>query len=198
MKGAHQASLSLTNDPLLPPADVLKRLRSELPDVFTLELRGTPTGLFYVARAPARSVRMDARTGERAPVRQAEAEEIARRDQPGRPIVLSAQLVTEQPSIEYRERPLPAWRIALSDGAGTVIYLDAETGEVTARRNNLWRTYDFLWSLHIMDYRERESFNNPLLIIAALIGVVTVISGATLWSLRLSRSLRRWRGRPSE
>lgn len=198
VKGAHQTPLSQTTAPLLPPADAMNRLRSDLPELLTLELRANPTGLFYIGRTTTRAARLDARTGERAPVQQVEAEEIARRDQQGRPLALSSQLITGQPPIEYRGRPLPAWRIVLGDGAGTVIYVDAETGEVTARRNNLWRIYDFLWSLHIMDYRERESFNHPLLIAAALIGLLTVISGATLWSLRLSRRLRRRRGMPPE
>jgi len=197
VRSAHQAPLSETTTPLLPPADAMNRLRSELPELLALELRATPTGLFYIGRTTARAARLDARTGERAPVQQVEAEEIARRDQPGRPVVLSSQLITGQPPIEYRGRPLPAWRIVLGDGAGMVIYVDAETGEVTARRNNLWRIYDFLWSLHIMDYRERESFNHPLLIAAALVGLLTVISGATLWTLRLTRRLRRRRSTAS-
>ena len=62
---------------------------------------------------------------------------------------------------------------------------------MTARRSDLWRTYDFLWSLHIMDYRGRESFHHPLLIVAASVGMLTVVSGAALWLVRLARRWQR-------
>ncbi len=98
--------------------------------------------------------------------------------------------MTSDPHIEYRGKPLPAWRVALADGAGTVVYVSATTGEVTARRNDVWRAYDFLWSLHVMDYRERESGNHPLLLGAGLLALLTIGSGAVLWAIRFSRWLR--------
>ena len=53
---------------------------------------------------------------------------------------------------EYRGA-LPAWRVDFEDGEGRSIYVAADTGAVTARRSTLWRVYDFLWGLHIMDWR---------------------------------------------
>ena len=92
-----------------------------------------------------------------------------------------------EPPIEYRGRPLPAYRVELEDGHGTVVHVDAHTGKVPAWRNGFWRTYDFLWSLHIMDYSERESFNEPLLVAAAGLGVMTVLSGTVLVLTRFVR-----------
>ena len=106
-------------------------------------------------------------------------------------MVAEATLIEADAPIEYRDRPLPAWRVLLADSAGTAVWIDARTGEVTARRNDRWRQYDFLWSLHIMDYRGRESFHHPLLIAAAVLGLLTVASGATLWVLRFVRWRRR-------
>ena len=104
-------------------------------------------------------------------------------------------LVERDPPIEYRDHALPAWRVRLGDEAGTVVWVDARTAQITARRNDLWRWYDFLWSLHIMDWRERESFHHPLLIIAAALAAIAVASGTTLWIVRLARRLRRSRPR---
>ena len=124
----------------------------------------------YIARGPRRAaLRMDARTGAVLPVARDEAEATARRDQRDAPEVVEASLVRRDAPIEYRDKPLPAWRVLLGDRAGTAVWIDARTGEITARRNERWRQYDFLWSLHIMDYRGRESFHHPLLIIAASI-----------------------------
>ena len=41
-----------------------------------------------------------------------------------------------------------------------------------------------------MDYQERENFNNPLVITAALFALVTVLAGLVLLILRMQRLLR--------
>ncbi len=146
-------------------------------------------------------MRLDAHTGDLAPVSREEAEAAARRDQPGAPAVRATTLVTEA-GLEYRDCGyqacgLPAYRVALADAAGTAVYVDATTGEVTARRNDRWRTYDFLWSLHIMDYRGREDFNHLLIRGAALLALGTVLSGMVLLALRAlawARPRRKRRG----
>lgn len=189
--GAHEA---LIEGPVLPIPVILATLRDQGAPT-SLELRGTPSGPFYVARIAGVIVRVDARTGGVAPVEQAEAEGIARRDQSASPGVRSASLLSEG-TVEYRGKSLPAWRVALDDAAGTVVYVDARTGDVTARRNDTWRIYDFLWSLHIMDYRDRESFNHPLIMAASALAVATVWSGLVLWIARAWRAVRRGRDQP--
>lgn len=191
--GAHQ---SVIPDPeVVSVKTVMATLAARGIVPTSIELRATPDGVFYLLRAGDDRARLDARTGGERPVDRAEAEAIARRDQPGAPTVRNALLISSNAAIEYRERPLPAWRVALSDAAGTVIYVDAISGDVTARRNDLWRTYDFLWSLHIMNYGDRDRFDHPLLAGFGFLGVFTVLSGATLWIVRMSRAVRRRLGR---
>ncbi|HEY3822131.1 MAG TPA: PepSY domain-containing protein [Polyangiaceae bacterium] len=161
-----------------------------------VELRGTPAGALYVVHGEGATVRVDARSGEVAPVSPAEAEAIARRDQPGSPAVAGTTLVEGTAPLEYRdcehtECTMPAYRVALADAARTVLYIDAANGEVTARRNDRWRLYDFFWSLHIMDYRAREDFNHVLIRGASLLAVATVASGIVLLTLRATRWVRR-------
>jgi uncharacterized iron-regulated membrane protein len=91
--------------------------------------------------------------------------------------------VTEN-SAEYRG-PLPAWRVDFADGAARSFYVAADTGAVAARRSTLWRVYDFLWGLHIMDWRGHEDFNSPLLVAATLLGLVVVVSGIVMLPSRL-------------
>ena len=76
---------------------------------------------------------------------------------------------------EYRGA-LPAWRVDFEDGAGRSLYVAADTGAVTARRSTLWRVYDFLWGLHIMDWRGHEDFNSPLLVVATALGLIMIVS----------------------
>jgi len=82
-------------------------------------------------------------------------------------------------STEYRGR-LPVWRVDFDDDAETSLYVAADTGEVVTRRNRLWRVYDVAWMLHIMDYREREDFNHPLLVSASVLALLVALSGIYL------------------
>lgn len=106
----------------------------------------------------------------------------------GAPRVREARLVTED-SPEYRG-VLPAWRIAFDDAEGLAVYVAADTGRVTARRSDLWRVYDALWALHIMDWRDHENFNSGLLILAAFTSLIVVLSGLVLMPYRLLRGPR--------
>jgi uncharacterized iron-regulated membrane protein len=160
-----------------------------------VELRGTPAGPVAIVTGSRRRVRLDASTGRERPVDADEAKAIARRDLPGSPEVATVERVEEGAiPIEYRGKGVPAWRVALADGRGTAVYVDATSGDVVARRNDTWRTYDFLWSLHIMAYRDREDFRHALLIGAAGLAVVASLSGLVLWLLRARRFVRQLRG----
>lgn len=159
-----------------------------------IELVGTPTGPVFLVRAGKAAARLDARTGALRPVDEAEAIRIAQRDQPGSPGSRGSRKIETEAPMEYRGRPVPAWLVELDDQDDTHVYIDARTGEVSARRSGTWRVYDFLWSLHIMDYRERESFRHPLLISAGFLAVTTAVTGLVLWLLRLTRSIRKFRG----
>jgi len=41
-----------------------------------------------------------------------------------------------------------------------------------------------MWSLHIMDYKERDNINNILLKILSILALVTSISGITLFFVK--------------
>lgn len=105
------------------------------------------------------------------------------------PRIRETRLVTEE-SPEYRG-PLPAWRIAFDDGEGLAVYVVADTGRVAARRSDLWRIYDALWALHIMDWRDHENFNTGLLIVSSLTALITILAGFILFPYRLGWIRRR-------
>ena len=90
----------------------------------------------------------------------------------------------ENPPAEYRGA-LPVWRAQFDDRDATRLYVSPNSGEVVSRRNRVWRIYDFFWMLHIMDYEERENFNNPLLRAFAIASLLFVLTGAGLVLTRL-------------
>lgn len=96
--------------------------------------------------------------------------------------VVATEWLTEEPG-DFR-RTLPVWQVTLDDPDGTRLYVSPDTGRVLARRNDYWRVFDFFWMLHIMDYDEREDFNNPLLIVTTITSTLFVITGIILLYFR--------------
>lgn len=189
---AHDRPLLLTDEGTSAWA-ILRQLPEPLrASVHRLELRASDAGPVWIVRGDELRMRLDAQTGLERPVGAEEAGRIASRDQEGNPAVGTLDRFEAGPPIEYRERPLPAWRVCLRDADETCVWVDALTGEVTARRTDAWRTHDFLWSLHTMDWTERDDFRTPWLIGFALLANLTALSGIVLWTLRV---VRRWRRR---
>ena len=94
--------------------------------------------------------------------------------------IASAELITDVPG-EIRGRTPPLWRVEFAHWNRPTFYLSPVTGELLSRRHELWRVFDFVWMLHIMDYDERENVNNPLLRAFTWGAVLMALSG--IWLL---------------
>ena len=105
--------------------------------------------------------------------------------------ILSVELIEDHAPSEYRGGRLPAYRVAMDHPKHTRIYIDAQNGRIMARRNTSWRTFDFFWMLHTMDYKERDNFNHPLLTIASLFAIAASSTGLVLWGWRTIPRLRK-------
>tara|TARA_Y100001949_G_scaffold35899_1_gene28639 strand:- start:14 stop:667 length:654 start_codon:yes stop_codon:yes gene_type:complete len=88
---------------------------------------------------------------------------------------------------EFRGRALPLFKVTTSSEDEINVYVDAVSGEVKAIRSDSWRWWDLLWSLHIMDYRERENIDNFLLKIFSILALISSLSGITLFFLGLKK-----------
>jgi len=92
--------------------------------------------------------------------------------------------LTEAP-IEYRG-DLPVWQVKFDDKSKTRLYLNVDTAELTAVRTRLWRVFDFMWMLHIMDYKERSNFNSWWLKLISFFAVLFALSGIGLLIHRIA------------
>lgn len=102
-----------------------------------------------------------------------------------------AVLISEVPP-EARPVKAPVWQVTFSDAVHTTFYLQPISGELLRVRSDLWRAFDFVWMLHIMDYETRDDFNHPLLIAFAGTSLIFVLSGFGLLYHRFVRpKLRR-------
>jgi hypothetical protein len=132
----------------------------------------------------------DARSGQKlSPIDAESALAIARSRIDTQAPVVSSELITTA-SPEYRGA-LPAWRIAFDEPSRLAVYVVANNGQVTARRSELWRAYDFLWALHIMDYREHENFNHAPIFIVSVLALLSTIAGVALIPYRFKWRRRR-------
>lgn len=129
----------------------------------------------------------------RAPLNQQEAVTVAARHFNGQPDVTGVEYLTATNSHhEYREQPLPAYAVTFRHPSNTTVYVSTELGTVQKFRNNKWRIFDFLWMLHTMDYESRDEIGNMLLRIFSIFGLVTILSGFSLYIISSSWWKRRF------
>lgn len=154
----------------------------------SVELRSLFNRPVYEVHGAAGAALFDASTGERiSPITEELARDVAEADYVGEGEVVKTALMDDPPH-EYR-RETPVWRIDFNDRLNTRIYVSEMTAEVVSRRNDIWRLYDFFWMLHIMDYGERENFNNPLVKITSAMGLVFAFSGLVMLIFQKSRRI---------
>ncbi|MFL2713138.1 MAG: PepSY domain-containing protein [Gammaproteobacteria bacterium] len=97
---------------------------------------------------------------------------------------LEVSLITElYPGAEYRGS-LPVYKVKTDTKDDINVYVGYMTGDIGSIRSDSWRIWDLMWSLHIMDYRERDNINNILLQILSILALVTSISGITLFFVK--------------
>ena len=94
----------------------------------------------------------------------------------------------DKPPLDLR-RKVESWRVTMDDG--TRFYVDAATGDILARRRPLWRVYDFMWGLHIMDLQTREDINNIWLVGFAALTLLSLLMALVLLPMTVWKRKRR-------
>ncbi len=171
---------------------------ARFPGAHRATLRALPTGgrAVYEIDGPSGVALIDAATGRLlSPLGEADAAALGRAYYAGRGALRRVTLIETDPPIELQGRRLPLWRTDFDDWVATSLYVDPDSGRLVVRRHRFWRWFDLLWSLHIMDYRERSDVNNTLLRIAT--GTAALFAASGLWLVAYSFRWRRTRRRVS-
>ena len=129
----------------------------------------------------------DALSGNLVMIDEALATEIAARDYAGDDSLIGTPQRLSQPNMESRRHDGPMWRVDVADEGNTSLYISAADGRVLERRNDTWRLFDIFWMLHIMDYTERQDFNNPFVVIFGIGALLLSISGCVMLFSSFSR-----------
>lgn len=194
VRGAHnveeQSSIALMElNSFLPIAEIAKRVEGPITRATYMTLLERP--VVRIIQAAEVVTLVDAQSGHvLPPVDERLARRVAEADFKPDVSITSAVLV-DQHTIDYRG-PLPVWQVQFADKDTTSIYVSPVEGRVLARRSATWRLYDFFWMLHIMDYDERENFNNPLIMTFALSAALFTLSGLGLVFFRFYRRDFNW------
>ena len=149
----------------------------------------------YVATTQSGERALDARTGE--PLKRPDEtaiRAIAAGLYTGSEPIASARLISALPA-EIRGRKPPLWRVEFDHWNKPTFYLSPVTGELVSRRHELWRVFDFVWMLHIMDYDERENVNNLLLRTFTWGALFLALSGAWMLLYAFPRRKKKAAGR---
>ncbi|HWH17342.1 MAG TPA: hypothetical protein VNT77_03260 [Allosphingosinicella sp.] len=150
----------------------------------------------YIVTSPAGASLVDARTGSPLPPpTEAQIRQLADHWFTGKERLASARLINEAPG-EIRGRKPPLWRVEFGGWNKPTLYFSPATGELLTRRHELWRIFDFVWMMHIMDYETRDNVNNPLLRIFTWGALLMALSGAWLLFYSFPRRRRRKAERP--
>jgi hypothetical protein len=105
----------------------------------------------------------------------------------------TARWITEK-STDYRG-DLPAWRVDGNDDEDARFYVDPTSGQIKPVRTGLWRIYDFIWGLHIMDWKNHSDTGSLLLSISGGLAVLAALAGIVLFVFRVLNPFRRRRAR---
>lgn len=186
VRGEHNLSVQM---PLPLPAGQLGGLLTALgnPDILSAQAR-TIAGkqAIELTFADGNSAAYTVDGGEKlTPLDETLALAVAEADFTGQAGVPTTTLLDIAP-YDYRGKT-PVWQVDMHDEEGTLIYVSPSSGRVVARRNDVWRFYDFFWMLHIMDYDTRDNFNNPLVMVAAGTALTFTLSGFALLVFRFGR-----------
>lgn len=149
-------------------------------EVSSLELKEIDSRPYYLVNGDQL---IDAETGQkRAEISKEEALSIAQRNMRDDLEVSGIEMIQETGKHhEYRSGKLPAYVISYKEPADLKAYVSVGDATFRSVRHREWRWFDFLWMTHTMDYEGRDDFNNTVLRIFSLLGLITVLSGFVLW-----------------
>jgi hypothetical protein len=166
-------------------ADALKAVAEDRPlEVILKPLAGEPV---YEVRGDIGTFLVSGETGQVIDIDEMRARALAQEKWLAPDAVLAAELMEVAP----KESGLSgeAWAVRFKGEGNPTLYVSAVNGRVSAPRTDLWRTYDFLWQLHLMDWGLNENFNTPWMLAAAILALSTVLFGIALLAHRFTRGL---------
>ena len=178
--------LNLSKQPIQP---LSSEFLNSLNGIKSIRLRAANGVPHYLIRTKDDNIQLNAISHE--PMQQPDAQQvraIANKIYAGDSAIANIELLSQYPS-ELGGRKQPIWRVEYDDWLNSTLYFRPDTGALRGKRTDLWRWFDFLWMLHIMDYDTREDINNNLLKVAASLGLLMTLAGLGLLTYSFGKNV---------
>ncbi|MCY7294767.1 PepSY domain-containing protein [Alteromonas sp. a30] len=157
--------------------DILLR---QLPDASHIELSYVDSQPTYLITTPQGRQLFDAQSGEKKTALNKETIKRLAQEYYLKTAAIEEANLLDTPPHEASRVKGKVWQVNFDDAWNTRLYLDPLTGSLLNTRSTLWRIFDFVWMLHIMDYDTRNNINNPLLILFSGAATLFTLSGFIL------------------
>jgi len=157
----------------------------------------------YLVTSSTQSLAINAASGQQITIDSSYIERHAQHIYSQSGTIVSTILLPQYPR-ELGGRPQPIWQVVFNDDLSPTLYFSADNGQFIKARSDLWRIFDVMWMLHIMDYQESEDVNNLLLSVAVVTALLLASIGVWLIfysfnqrqqasaSHRLIRTIHKW------
>lgn len=167
--------------------DALKSVVETAPFDVTLKmLGGAPV---YLVRGEIGPFLVSAETGDQVIVDEDLARKIAAERWVNPDPILSVDHLDKAP--QESSVGGEVWAAHFKGEGNPTLYISAVDGRTSNPRTDLWRTYDFLFGLHLMDYVDHENYNTPWMVALAVLALSSILFGVALLGHRLTRGLVR-------
>jgi len=173
---AEDVKLSLTDKSLMPIEIAMTAYDGTLDGARLVSIAGQPA---YILSGDHGEQILNANTGAALlALNEVDIRTMSARFYKGEGALISLVKLTETPR-EY-QGPHPVWQAQYDDRAKTRLYINAQTGQLATVRTRLWRVFDFMWRLHIMDITGEDNFNTWWLRLASFLSLLFALTGVGL------------------
>ena len=178
VRGRHMASKAPMAFEAAPQINLTMLSRNYGPDLEKAELRSIAGSPVYHLTGGAGEQIIDARDGSKFVITEPEIRKLTTHYYEGVGALIALNKLDEAP-LDYRG-DTPVWQAVFEDKQKTRLYLDATTGDLKSVRTRLWRVFDTMWAMHIMNYTGRTNFNTWWLQLFAFASLLFTLTGIGL------------------
>ena len=164
---------------------ISKQLIEQLAPIQSIKLKAYFGQSVYEVRSNKKMSFVDALTGEikeqlTAKVIKLQANEIYA----GEANISSIELLAVYPG-EIGGRKQSVWQVQYDDWSQATLYFHPQSGRLISKRTDLWRTFDFLWLLHIMEYKGVGGMTGIIFRVFSITSMLMALFGSWLLFYRL-------------
>jgi len=164
---------------------ISKKIIDELAPIHSIKLKVYFDQPVYEIRNKKELVIVDALTGEeKANILKSAVRKNTTQIYAGKASISTIELLNQYPT-EIGGRNQPIWQVQFDDGLNSTLYFHPQSGRLVSKRTDLWRVFDFLWLLHIMEMWDSDGYAGLLFRLFSIASMLMALFGSWLLFYRL-------------